>query len=115
MSEKVKIDKIKPENSPGDDLKHYYFQQDANGINFYSPNGGPPLNGDTPILFGTPFNVTLDDGSQFTVNATGMSGTWLPIGEGEGGPVGDPGDGTFQAQAGGTGEEEPTSSASAYA
>lgn len=113
MNEKVKIDKIKPENSPGDDLKHYYFQQDSNGINFYSPLGGAPLNGDIPILFGTPFNVTLDDGSSFTVNVTGMSGTWLPIAEAE--PVGDPGDGTFQAQAGGAGEEEPTSSASAYA
>ena len=110
MSEKVKIDKIKPENSPGDDLKHYYFQQDPNGINLYSPNGGAPLNGEIPISFGTPFEVTLDDGSSFTVNVTGMSGTWRNPGM-----EGDPGDGTFQAQAGGAGEEEPTSSASAYA
>ena len=110
MSEKVKIDKIKPEDSPGDDLKDYYFQQDSNGINLYSPLGGAPLNGDTPISFGTPFNVTLDDGSSFTVNVTGMSGTWRNPAM-----VGDPGDGTFQAQAGGAGEEEPTSSASAYA
>jgi hypothetical protein len=109
MSEKVKIDKIKPENSPGDDLKHYYFQQDPDGINFYSPLGAGPLNHEGPIIIGTPFTATLDDGSTFTVNVTGMTGTWLPA------TVGDPGDGTFQAQAGGAGEEEPTSSASAYA
>ena len=108
MNDKVKIDKIKPENSPGDDLKNYYFQQDPDGINLYSPMGQGPLN-ETPISFGAPFNITLEDGTSFTVNVTGMTGTWK-----EPGLVGDPGDGTFQAQAGGTGEDEESAS-SAYA
>lgn len=111
MSDKVKIDKIKPEGSEGDVLKHCYFQQDDVGINMYKPTGGPPIN-DAPIIFNLPFNVQLEpDGPVFTVNCTGMSGTW----QDQHHVAQDPGDGTFQAQAGGTGEPEDESASSAYA
>jgi hypothetical protein len=110
MSEKVKIDKIKPDGSEGDKLKHYYFQQDENNIlNFYGPEGEGPLNEST-ISLGRPFKARLLDGRTFTVSIMEMKGTWVDDGVAQ-----DPGDGTFQAQAGGAGEEEPTSSASAYA
>ena len=110
MSEKVKIDKIKPDGSEGDKLKDYYFQQDVNNIlNFYGPEGQGPLNEST-ISLGLPFKARLLDGRTFTVKIEKMAGSWVDDGVAQ-----DPGDGTFQAQAGGAGEEEPTSTASAYA
>jgi hypothetical protein len=109
MSEKVKIDKIKPDGSEGEHLKHYYFKQDENNIlNFYGPGDEGPLNEST-ISLGQPFKARLLDGRTFTVTVEKMAGSWE-----EDGVAQDPGDGTFQAQAGGTGVEEPTSS-SAYA
>lgn len=111
MSEKVKIDKIKPDGSEGEQLKDYYFQQDENNVlNFYGRGGEGPLN-DGPISLGLPFTVTLLDNSTFTVTITKMEGSWVDDRH----TAQDPGDGTFQAQAGGTGEPEDESASSAYA
>jgi len=111
MSEKVKIDKIKPDGSEGDQLKDYYFQQDVNNIlNFYGPEGQGPLNEST-ISLGWPFQVRLLDGRTFTVTIKKMEGSWVDDRQ----VAQDPGDGTFQAQAGGTGEPEDESASSAYA
>jgi len=109
MSAKLKIDKIKPEPSDGDDLKGYYFQQDGTAINLYGSGGQGPLNG-APMIFGGTVPVqSLDGGPLFYITITGLSGTWS-----DKETTADPGDGTFQAQAGGTGEDEESAS-SAYA
>jgi hypothetical protein len=113
MSEKVKIHKIKPDGSEGDHLKDYFFQQDENNIlNFYGPEGQGPLNEST-ISLGLPFKARLLDGRTFTVTVEQMSGSWVDDNEHR--IAQDPGDGTFQAQAGGTGEPEDEAASSAYA
>lgn len=104
---KLTIDKIKPEPSDGDDLKNYYFQQDTTtgGFNIYSSDGKGPLNG-APMYFGDTLLVqSLGGGPEFLLTLTGVVGTWS-----DKNTTGDPGDGTFQAQAGGTGEDEETAS-----
>lgn len=114
MSRKIKIDVITPANSDGNDLMNYYFQDDGSGsYNFYSPTGSGPLNAN-PIGAGSVFTVQVD-GVDFSITVNSISdseasGSWSDV---SARPAETPGSGTFQAQAGGTGDPKEASSATA--
>ena len=106
---KITIRTITPANSDGNELKNYYFLPVGNGTyNFYAPNNSLLATG---LAGGISFPVTVA-GKRFTITIyslsdTAASGAWV-------GPSSEevPGSGTFQAQAGGTGDPELEKSAS---
>lgn len=111
MSEKIRIQTITPANSDGNDLKNCYFLLDLNDTyGFYSSNNkllASSLGGLYSVfeveVDGKNFVITID-----SISDTTASGDWSEVGR-----EGVPGSGTFQAQAGGTGDPEPEKSASA--
>jgi hypothetical protein len=106
---KIKIRTITPANSDGNELKNYYFLPAGNGTyNFYAPNDNLLWTG---LAGGIAFNVQVA-GKRFSIaiysiSDTAASGVWSDLSSEE-----LPGSGTFQAQAGGTGDPEPEKSAS---
>jgi hypothetical protein len=108
---KIFIKTITPANSKGNELKNYYFLPAGNGwYDFYAPNNTRLASG---LGGGIAFYVTVA-GAFFTITIdslsdTAASGFWV-VGNEE-----VPGSGTFQAQAGGTGDPEPEKSDSATA
>lgn len=119
MSKKIKIKTINPSgpNSDGTELIDYFFEAFGAGYNFYSPTSSGPINSQliTPenpsFSFSVPgnpnpFHITV---TSFPVEI--INGNWS-----DNPSVTDaPGSGTFQAQAGGTGDtdEEEATAASA--
>lgn len=109
---RIKIETITPANSDGNELKNYYFLPVGNGTyNFYAPNNSLLATG---LAGGISFPVTVA-GKRFTISIYSLSdraasGVWSDLGSEE-----VPGSGTFQAQAGGTVDDEPEASYEATA
>ena len=113
MSKKIKIHTITPPgvNSDGTQLMNYYFEAFGAGYNFYSPTSSGPINS----------QLITPENPSFTVNVPGnpnpfhITITSFPVevinGSWSDDEMGVPGSGTFQAQAGGSGEEESEESA----
>ena len=126
MSKQIPITTITPipadANSDGYDLQGYFFKAEESGLNMYAPAQGnqEPTLVKQNITLGTAFEVQIPARGRFpeinmsvTVNsyALTVNGTWTDAP----GIQGDPGSGTFQAQAGGgtAVEEDIASSAKA--
>ncbi len=109
---KIFIKTITPANSKGNELKNYYFLPAGNGwYDFYAPNNTRLASG---LLGGISFYVDISGASFniaiYSISDTAASGAWSDLRSEE-----VPGSGTFQAQAGGTGDPEPEKSDSATA
>jgi hypothetical protein len=110
-NDRIKIQTITPANSDGNELKNYYFLPAGNGwYDFYAPNNTRLATG---LGGGINFYVTVARArfsiAIYSISDTAASGVWSELGSEE-----VPGSGTFQAQAGGTGDpEESASSATA--
>lgn len=112
MSDKIKINRIEGEKV-GNDLKGCYFLNAADGTySFYDKNPNNPRN---PILTGIrdgfDSEFRLEDYPDilwginiYNISDSAANGFWSS------GNTETPGSGTFQAQAGGTGEPEPEAS-----
>ena len=109
---KIFIKTITPANSDGNALKNYYFLPAGNGwYDFYAPNntrlatGLGDANSFYVEVAGARFDIAI-----YNISDTAASGAWSDLSSEE-----VPGSGTFQAQAGGTGDPEPESSYEATA
>ena len=117
MSKKIKIHTINPPgaNSDGNQLMNYYFEAFGAGYNLYSPTSSGPVN--TQLI--TPENPSVTvtvpgNPNPFLITVTSfpveiINGTWNDTGT----ETGVPGSGTFQAQAGGSGQDGSEDSATA--
>jgi hypothetical protein len=126
MSKKIPINTITPQpsdpNSDGYELTGYYFKAEESGLNMYGP--GTPNQPNPPvkenITLGTSFPVSIPahgNNPAITMNVTVNSYSLTVLGawSDEAGIEGDPGSGTFQAQAGGGGAAEDDIASSAKA
>lgn len=99
----IVIDDIKPPNSEGDELLTFYFLPDTYAL--YDPSSNKPVV--TGIKAGSIFQYTPPGGKKFTIVVHSIdeecaSGKWFdPDAVKDAG-----GQGTFQAEAGGTGTPE---------
>jgi len=122
MAKHIPINTINPPVSDGDYLTGYFFKAEESGLNMYAPAQGnqEPVMVKGPITLGTQFQITIPAHGNNPPQATNMnvtvnsyslvvSGTWSDL---PGARVtGDPGSGTFQAQAGGgTADDEDIAS-----
>ncbi len=121
MPEKIRITDVEGGNDR-DDLKNCYFEATSNGVyNLYSQNNGTLA---TDIVSGSSFQFTLDNliwtipnpadpAHPFVIEPRRAHGSWVINGISLPGPPeeGDGESGTFQAQAGGSGDPEETSAA----
>lgn len=112
MAKQIPINTITPtqpdSQSDGYRLRNYYFKAEENGLNMYAP--GNPTAVKENITLGTSFPVNIP-GLANTMNVTVSSysllvnGSWTDATS-----TGDPGSGTFQAQAGGQSTDEDSAS-----
>jgi len=126
MAKQIPINTINPPVSDGDFLTGYFFKAEESGLNMYAPAQGnqQPVLVKENITLGTQFQITIPAKGQnppnpvnmkVTVNSYSLtvSGGWSDL---PGASIeGDPGSGTFQAQAGGgtADDEDIASSATA--
>jgi len=121
MSDKIKIKTVSGGNSEDqDDLKNCYFEETSTTgqYDFYDKHGNQVETTPTPVTSGTQFTFSFADDrlEVWTITATfsgtgnqaTASGTWLNNADEFAND-----DGSFQADAKGTPEEEEASSASA--
>ena len=122
MSKQIPITTITPNpanpNSDGYDLSGYLFKAEESGLNMYAPPQGnqAPVLVKANITLGTPFQVQIPahgNNPAVTMNVTvnsyslTVSGSWS---DQQPSITGDPGSGTFQAQAGGVSADEDIAS-----
>lgn len=117
MSKQIPINTVTPNQqdsqSDGYRLRTYYFKAEESGLNMYAPGGQTALKEN--ITLGTSFQIQIP-GVTNPMNVTVTSYTLLVNGNWSDPTVqGDPGSGTFQAQAGGTMADDENSASSATA
>ncbi len=119
MSKKIKIHTITPPgvNSDGTQLMNYYFEAFGAGYNFYSPTSSGPINSQLITPENPSFSVNVPGNpNPFHITITSfpvevINGSWSDTGT----ATGVPGSGTFQAQAGGTGDTDEEEAVAASA
>jgi hypothetical protein len=123
MSKKIPITTITPNppdpQSDGYDLTGYYFKAEESGLNMYGP-GNPNQPVKENITLGQSFPVQIPahgNDPAITMNVTVNSYNLQVSGAWSDNPAieGDPGSGTFQAQAGGSTADEEDIASSATA
>jgi len=126
MAKQIPINTINPSGSDGTYLSGYFFKAEESGLNLYAPaqgNQAPQLVQEN-ITLGTQFQFTIPAkgnnppnpvNMKVTINSYSLvvSGSWSDLA----GPslTGDPGSGTFQAQAGGSTADGEDAASSATA
>lgn len=126
MSKQIPITTITPNppdpNSDGYDLQGYFFKAEEGGLNMYAPAQGnqQPTLVKENITLGTSFGVEIPahgNNPAFTMNVTVSSYSLTVLGSWTDNPAleGDPGTGTFQAQAGGGAADDEDIASSATA
>jgi len=121
MSKKIKIKTVNPSgpNSDGSELLNYFFEAFGEGYNFYSPTSPGPINSQLITPENPSFSVSVPGNpNPFQITVTSfpvmtIQGNWS---DNPNVIVKDaPGSGTFQAQAGGTGDTDEEEAAAASA
>ena len=119
MSKQIPINTITPSQpdsqSDGYKLRNYVFKAEESGLNFYAPGGQTLIKSNITPDTAFPVNLPgVTNPMQVTVNSYSLivSGSWTDV---QPGITGDPGSGTFQAQAGGGGAEDEDYASSAKA
>lgn len=117
MAKQIPINTITPNvpdsQSDGYRLRNYYFKAEESGLNMYAP--GNPNAIKENITLGTSFQIQIPGVSNpmnVTVSSYSLlvNGSWTDVVA-----TGDPGSGTFQAQAGGQSADEEDAASSATA